>query len=281
MYSVENAELLAFMNDGFVQHLRVAASAALGIRYLSRPDSRVLGILGSGGMARFFPLTAKVVRPIERIQVYSPSRAHLEKYCEEMERKLDCEIVPMDTPGAVTKDADIVCTCTTSIEPVLKPEWVRPGMHLNNVTHWELGPAVCAKVGAVGIFVRRRPVLVDGYVDDDFGIRLNVMSYAGGRPEERAKIPKGMPNRNRYPNAGLVDCVDWETGETYAQQRPKDEITILANASYGTLEGDVGNSAGIQGIQFASIAGQIYERARQLRRGSEFPLEMFLQDLPT
>ena len=55
LYSVDNAEFLAIMNDGFVQHMRVAASVGLGIRYLSRTDSRVMGIIGSGGMARVFP----------------------------------------------------------------------------------------------------------------------------------------------------------------------------------------------------------------------------------
>jgi alanine dehydrogenase len=269
------------MNDGFIQHMRVAASAALGMKYLSRLDSRVLGIIGSGGMARFFPLTASVVRRIERLLVYSPTRANLERYCQDMAEKLDCEIVPAHSTEEVVRGSDIVCACTTSMEPVMQPEWIQPGTHLNNVTHWELGPAVCSKVNSVGIYVRRRPVHIDGYLDDDFGIRLNVMSYTGGQPDERARVPVGVPNRNRYPNAQVVDCIDWETNEPFAQRRSRDEITILANASYGTLEGDVGNSAGIQGIQFSTIGGKIYERAKEQGLGQSFPLEMFLQDIPT
>jgi hypothetical protein len=281
LYSIKNAEFLAIMNDGYVQHLRVAATAGLGIQYLSRENSSVMGIYGTGGMASFFPLTANAARPIDRLQVYSTNRARLEKYCEDMAAKLDCEIVPMDRPELVCKDADIVVACTNSIEPVMHADWVRPGTHLSNVTHWELSPETCAKVNAAGIFVRRSPLSVAGYVDDDFGIRLNVMAYIAGRPEERAKVPVGRMSKNRYPNARIVECCEWQTGTEYTQQRRDDDITILANCSYGTLEGDVGNSAGIQGIQFASIAGKIYERARLLGHGTELPKEMFLQDMPT
>src|ERR1700730_392837 len=86
---------------------------------------------------------------------------------------------------------------------------------------------------------------------------------------------------HRYPNARTVECCEWQCGTEYSQERRNDEITILANCSYGTLEGDVGNSAGIQGIQFSSIAGKIYERARELGLGMELPRDMFLQDMPT
>lgn len=281
LYSIRNAEFLAILNDGYVQHLRVAATAGLGIQYLARRNARVMGIYGTGGMARSFPLAAAAARPIERLQVYSTNRARLEQYCEEMAAKLACEIVPMDRPEDVCANADIVVACTNSIEPVIHADWVRPGTHLSNVTHWELPPETCAKIDAAGIFARRSPPSVAGYVDDDFGIRLNVMAYIAGRPEERAKVPVGRISNNRYPRARIVQCCDWATGAEYAEQRPVDEITVLANCSYGMLEGDVGNSAGIQGIQFASIAGKIYERACELGLGTQLPKEMFLQDIPT
>lgn len=281
LYSTKNSEFLAIMNDGYVQHLRVASTAGLGIKYLSKPNSKVMGVYGSGGMARFFPLAANVSRPIERLQVYSPNRSNLEQYCEEMRSKIDYEIVPMERPEAVAKNADIVVACTNSIEPVVHAEWLQPGTHLSNVTHWELSTETSARINTAGLLVRRSPVSIKGFVDDDFGIRLNVMAYIGGTPEERAIVPVGQRSDNRYPNARFVDCCNWDTDTPYWHDRCKDEITILANCSYGTLEGDVGNSAGIQGIQFASIAGRIYERAREMKLGTELPREMFLQDIPT
>lgn len=280
LYSVENAEFLAIMNDGYIQHIRVAATAALGIRYLSNPDSKVLGIFGSGGMARDFAIAAEIVRPIERVQVYSPNRKHLEAYCDEMTKKLASKVVPMPTPEAVTRDVDILCLCTNSQEPVVRPEWIRTGVHLSNVRPPELSPDGYAKIEVAGLLTRRTPPSIGGFVDDDFGIRGDAMAYIGGQPEERAKVPVGAPTKNRYPNARYVDCCNWETGKPYRRER-RDEITILATNSMGIHEGDAGASAGNQGIQFAAVAGRIYEGARKLGLGTELPPEMFLQDIPT
>jgi alanine dehydrogenase len=281
LFSTRNAELLAIMNDGYVQHLRVAATAALGMKYLSREDSRVMGIYGTGGMAKFFPFTAKVARPIERIQVFSPNRARCEAYRDLMKPKLDAEIVLVDEPEQVARGADILASCTTSMEPVPKPEWIQPGMHLNSVTPWEFSPEACAKINTAGILVRRTPPSAKGLVDDGFGIKLHVMSWIAGTQEERAKVPVGPRSENRYLNAQIVDCCDWATDRPYSARRRRDEITVLANHSYGTLEGDIGISAGIQGVQFASIAGRIYEGAVAKGLGHKFPDGMFVQDIPT
>ena len=280
LYAVDNAELLAIMNDGYIQHVRVAATAGLGIRYLAHPEAKVMGLLGSGGMARTFALAARAERPIERIQVYSPSRAHVEAYLEEMAPQLDCELVAVDTPDAAARDADILSLCTNSMQPVVQAEWLRPGMHVTNVTAHELPPEGYARIDVAGLLVRRTPMSLAGFVDDDFDFRTDVMSYAAGQPEERARIPAGSQEPNRYPNARFPLCCDWQTGQPYHRERP-DEITTLASWSLGVLEGEGGASVGPQGLQFACVAGKMYERAKEQKRGTELPAEMFLQDIPT
>jgi ornithine cyclodeaminase/alanine dehydrogenase-like protein (mu-crystallin family) len=57
VFSTSNGEPLAIINDGIIQHMRVGGCAGLGAKFLSRADSEVVGILGSGGMARtiFWP----------------------------------------------------------------------------------------------------------------------------------------------------------------------------------------------------------------------------------
>src|ERR687889_2041258 len=49
--SIETGEPLAFINDGILQHMRVGADGAIGVKYMARPDANVIGMLGSGGMA--------------------------------------------------------------------------------------------------------------------------------------------------------------------------------------------------------------------------------------
>jgi hypothetical protein len=64
------------------------------------------------------------------------------------------------------------------------------------------------------------------------------------------------------------------------RERP-DEITTLATNSNGVLEGETGPNSGFQGLQFAAVAGAMYESARRMGIGTELPGEMFLQDIPT
>lgn len=286
VFDVNSAQLLAIMNDGVIQHYRVAATAALGMKYLARPDARVLGMIGSGGMARSFAETFCVVPGIQTIKVFSPNQAHVEDYVQKVSRKVSCEIIRVDSAREAVRGADIVAACTNSYDSVIQGDWLEPGTHVANVTAYELGPDVFSRVDAVGLLVRRTPMSVAGYVDDDFAPRVDAMTYAAGRPEERAKIPassarlQGREGRERFPNARYVDCVNWESGETYRRLSPA-EITTLENNSYGTPPGDAAHSAGIQGIQFASVGGRIYECAREKALGTELPMEMFLQDIPT
>lgn len=281
LYSVDNAELLAILNDGYVQHVRVAATGALGMKYLSAPNSRVMGIIGSGGMARTFALAAKETRPIERIQVFSPNREKLLTYCAEMGEKLSCEIIPASSAEDACHDADIVSCCTNSMVPVLKAEWLKPGSHVSHVAAWELGDDVYDRIGVVGQLVRRTALSVQGFVDDDFALRMdNVMSYAGGTPAERERLSPARSRADWYPNATLVDCVDWDTGTPYRVENP-DAIATLAHMTYGVVGGDTASSAALQGIQFATTAGKLYERAVAQGIGQMLPTEMFLQDIPT
>jgi hypothetical protein len=245
-----------------------------------------MGIIGSGGMARSFAEAFTVVRNLTTIKVFSPTRSHLEDFVREMAPKVSAEIVPVSHPVEAVQGSDIVATCTNSYSPVIKGEWLEPGVHLANVMWWEIGPDVLERIDAAGLLVRRSPMSVAGYVDDDFAIRVDVMSYAAGTAEERARIPTrskelfAIKDRNRYLNARYVDCINWETGVSYSRVK-KNEITTLANNSFGTLEDETGPSSGIQGIQFASVGGRIYERARELKMGMDLPLDMFLQDTPT
>ncbi len=59
-----SGELVAILHDGLLQKMRVGADSALGARYMSRPDSSVLAILGAGGMARAHVDAMRAVRPI-------------------------------------------------------------------------------------------------------------------------------------------------------------------------------------------------------------------------
>lgn len=281
LYDSSTAELLAIMNDGYVQHLRVAATAALGAKYMAKPDADVLAIIGSGGMARFFAPAIRAVRPIKRIQVYSPNRARLQTFCAEIEDQLKCEVIACESVAAAVNEASVLSLCTSSLTPVIDGKFLPPGSHVTNVRPQELSPDAYARIDVVGLFVDRATMKLSGFVDDDFaGVSGDAMAYIGGQPSERAGVPKNAARQGVYPNARCAQCVNWESGKPFVRDRP-DLISTIANISYGVLEGEAGASSGIQGLQFAAVGGAIYETARALGLGTELPQGMFLQDIPT
>ena len=166
LFSVANAELLAIMNDGFIQHYRVAAAAAIGAKYLSRPDADTLGIIGTGGMARSFAETFTAVRKIKTIKVHSPTKDHVRQYVRDVSKKVDCEIVPVESAKDALVGSPIFAACTNAYQPIVEGKWLEPGAHVANVTAYEIGPDIFDRVDVVGLFVRRTPVSVANFVDD-------------------------------------------------------------------------------------------------------------------
>jgi ornithine cyclodeaminase/alanine dehydrogenase-like protein (mu-crystallin family) len=127
LIAIENGEPVAILNDGILQHMRVGADGGIGVKYMAREDSHVVGILGSGGMARSHMAAFTEVRDIKKIQVYSPTPANREAFAEEMRALYSVEVTVCDTPRDIYKGADIVAGLTDSAVPVLNGEWLEKG----------------------------------------------------------------------------------------------------------------------------------------------------------
>ena len=115
--SIENGEPLAFINDGLLQHMRVAADGGIGVKYIARKDAEVVGMLGSGGMARTHMRAFMAVRAIKKLQVYSPTRDHRETFGREMAAKYHIEVKVCDRPEDIYKGAHIIAALTDLAVP--------------------------------------------------------------------------------------------------------------------------------------------------------------------
>src|SRR5215471_17778390 len=52
LVDIQSGEPVALINDGYLQHMRVGADSGIGAKQMARPDAEVVGMIGSGGMAR-------------------------------------------------------------------------------------------------------------------------------------------------------------------------------------------------------------------------------------
>ncbi len=261
-FSTRNGEPLAMMNDGVLHHLRVAAGAALGVKYLAREGASVVGILGSGGMARAYLSAFREVRPISRAKVYSPNKSHRELYAREMGQELGIAVEAQDNPESATRGSDIVATCTDATGAVVTdPTWIEKGMHLCNVSSREWSWDVvrrCDLVVQVGTETLGRSA-----GRDDSERHYGWATWMIGQPDEIARIPK-RPVSNidflKYPS--LVDLLN----DPSKRRASPNQITFFHNL-------------GLLGFQFAAVAAKAYTLAREQGVGLEMSTEPFLQDI--
>lgn len=261
LFSTRNGEPLAIINDGILQHFRVGGGAGLGVKYLSRPDSSIVGIIGSGGMARTYLEAFAEVRKLKRVKVYSRSRERRKEYAKEMETKLGIPIEPMNSAEAVVRGSDIVSTCTDSIVPVLRnPEWIEPGMHVTNLDIREFAEEPVFKRFDVTVRLGDQ-TLPTGRSDAEFR-PFHFAGYAAGQPDELARIPKSGLRIDIESFPKLVDVV---AGRAKGRTSPE-QVTCFVNI-------------GTQGLQFASVGGWLYHAAKKQGVGRELPTEWFVQDV--
>src|SRR5579871_4456917 len=129
--SIETGEPLALIHDGVLQHMRVAGDGGIGVKYMAKENATVVGMLGSGGMARWHMDAFMHVRPsIRKLRVYSPTKANREAFGREMEAKHHIEVRVCERPEEIYAGADIVASLTDSAVELLDGERIEPGAHI-------------------------------------------------------------------------------------------------------------------------------------------------------
>jgi ornithine cyclodeaminase/alanine dehydrogenase-like protein (mu-crystallin family) len=73
------------------------------------------------------------VRKIERIRIYSPSGISATSIRKDLQPAVQAAIEAVDRAEEALRDADLIVTVTTAKEPIVKPEWLKPGAHINAV----------------------------------------------------------------------------------------------------------------------------------------------------
>jgi alanine dehydrogenase len=133
LFETKNGRLLALMDATEITAVRTAATTAVATKLLARQDASALAILGSGVQARTHLEAMKLVRPVERIRVWSRNWEHADQFArrESARHGLEIEVVA-DVPAAV-QGADIICTTTSSPDPILAGDMLEAGTHINAV----------------------------------------------------------------------------------------------------------------------------------------------------
>jgi|HigsolmetaAR202D_1030399.scaffolds.fasta_scaffold01460_7 ornithine cyclodeaminase/alanine dehydrogenase-like protein (mu-crystallin family) len=133
LFDIEHGTPIAVVDATAITALRTAAASAVATRALARPDACSLAILGNGEQAEMHLRAIVAVRNLQRVCVWGRNRERVERFVESCQHHSPVRITIAATVEEAVRDADIVCTTTSSREPILRGAWLRPGTHVNLV----------------------------------------------------------------------------------------------------------------------------------------------------
>ncbi len=121
LFDAATPELVAVIEADHLGRLRTGAASGVAAKYLAKDGAASLGVIGCGHQAETQVACVRAALPtIQRVVAYCRTKHALEEFCE----RLGAE------PGESHRDPaeqDVVVTITTSRDPVLRGEWLRPG----------------------------------------------------------------------------------------------------------------------------------------------------------
>jgi len=227
---------LAVMDGTYLTDIRTGAAGGIAAKYLARPDSKVIGMVGTGNQARTQLLALAQVFDIEQVRITSMSMKECEAFATEMAPVVNCEMLRTSRVEDVC-DCDILVTTTPVRSPVVGSGWVNPGTHINAI-----GADAKGKEELDPQLLTRAKIVVDDIVQASHSGEVNIPLSTG--------VISG-------------DDIYCELGEVIAGIKPgrmsDDEITIF-------------DSTGLA-IQDLASANLVYEKA--VEKGIGKKLEMF------
>jgi ornithine cyclodeaminase len=133
LFETEHGTPQAILDASEITAIRTAAATGVATRLLAREDASVLALLGSGVQARTHLEAMLVVRNIERVRVYSPNGDRRDRFAREETERHGIPVDAAQSAQEAVRGSDIICTTTSSRDPVLQGDWIPVGCHINAV----------------------------------------------------------------------------------------------------------------------------------------------------
>lgn len=137
LFNAQDGQMLAMIEAERLGSMRTGGTSAVATKYMAREDATIVGLIGAGNQAVTQLMGVCAVRPITIVYVYSRRERERELFCQEMQRLLNVQVIPVPHPRHAVEPADIVITATSAREPVLHGEWLKAGCHINAIgSNW-------------------------------------------------------------------------------------------------------------------------------------------------
>ncbi|MFC1982993.1 ornithine cyclodeaminase family protein [Chloroflexota bacterium] len=131
---IKTGDVICIMDGGYLTAVRTGAASGVATKYLARDyKCQVAGIFGAGVQAKAQLWALTIARDLVKAYVYDVIDEAATKFTYEMSTKLNLEVIKSDSPTQILKEADIICTATSSSAPIFDGEKVKLGTHINGI----------------------------------------------------------------------------------------------------------------------------------------------------
>ena len=132
LFDVKTGQPLAQLEAKTLTTRRTAATSALASKFLSRPDSDSLLMVGTGALAPNLILAHAAIRPIKKVYIWGRNFEKAQLLAASLQQEIfDC--VPVKMIREVLPEVAIISCATLSETPLIKGQYLQPGQHLDLV----------------------------------------------------------------------------------------------------------------------------------------------------
>jgi ectoine utilization protein EutC len=118
------------LDNGYLTYVRTGAAGAVAANYLAKKQLSKVAVIGAGLAAAFQLRALAVVRKFPEVHVCSLSRDTGKMLAADLSDEIGARFVVQNEPSDAVEGADLVITATPSRTPILRSEWLSPGVHI-------------------------------------------------------------------------------------------------------------------------------------------------------
>ena len=221
---------LCIMEAAYLTALRTGAAGGVAAKFLARPDSKKVALVGCGVQAGTQLQAIREIFDIRKVKIWGINDKEMREFIRKFKGLKKIDIKPSPTVKACVKDSDIIITTTPSRKPIVRLEWIGEGVHINAI-----GADAEGKQELDSKILKKAKIVVDDIKQASHSGEINV-------PLSRGELSK----RKIYANIGEVVC-----GKKKGRSR-RGEITVF-------------DSTGLA-IQDIAIANLVYTKGLKLKK---------------
>ena len=222
-----------FLDNGYLTDLRTAAAGAVAARHLAPETVDTAGVIGTGVQARLQMQAAHLVRPFRRLLVHGRDPAKAHACAADLATLLGVEAAVVDSPETLVRDAQLVVTTTPARQPLIRAEWLHPGLHITAMGSDQTGKTEIDPHALVAADAYICDRVAQAETSGELEAALATGLWTKGRPAELGEVIIGASPGRRSPKDVTI-CDLTGTGvqdtaiATHVRARHPQAGTILA-----------------------------------------------------